>query len=54
MEDTQIGLLKKLAEEAKTWDKEKSEAFLKRAGILGEDGLISNNYPNLKKFVEKS
>lgn len=46
-------LLKKRAEEMKTKTKEESESFLKRAGILGEDGLISDNYPNLKKFIEK-
>lgn len=54
MIDEQIKLLKDLAEKMKNGTKEESVEFLKRAGILGEDGLISDNYPNLKKFVENS
>jgi hypothetical protein len=52
--DRQIELLKKLAEmEKKVINKDEAISFLQRAGILDENGDISDNYPNWKKYNEQ-
>ncbi len=51
MIDEQIKLLRELVN--KKVNKEQARKTLIGAGLITEDGEISNNYPNIKRIIKK-
>jgi len=52
--DRQIELLNELATKRRVLTKEEAITLLQSANIIDENGEISSNYPELKKYYEIS